>query len=78
MPNRLRKLSMSLAMPGLLLASGNALSEYALNLPEPVSPVTKEVFDLHMMTAYIALIIMILVTGGHRLLHFQVQKIQEL
>ncbi|WP_082865175.1 MULTISPECIES: cytochrome c oxidase subunit II [unclassified Oleiphilus] len=62
MPNRLRKLSMLIAMPSLLLASRNVFSEYALNLPEPVSPVTREVFDLHMMTAYIALIIMILVT----------------
>lgn len=63
MPNRLRKLSMLITMPSILLASENVFSEYKLNLPEPVSPVTREVFDLHMLTATIALIIMILVTG---------------
>ena len=63
MSNRLRKLCTALAVPSLLLASGSALSEYKLNFPEPVSPVTKDVFDLHMMTATVALIIMVLVTA---------------
>jgi len=62
MPNRLRKPSMLFTVPSLLLASETVLSEYKFNFPEPVSPVTKEVFDLHMLTSAVALIIMILVT----------------
>jgi len=62
MPNRSRKLSKLLAIPSLLLASETVFSEYKFNLPEPVSPVTREVFDLHMLTATVALIIMVLVT----------------
>jgi len=62
MPNRSRKPSKLLAIPSLLLASETAFSEYKFNLPEPVSPVTREVFDLHMLTATVALIIMVLVT----------------
>jgi cytochrome c oxidase subunit 2 len=63
MPNRLRKPSLLFAVPSLLLASETVFSEYKFNLPEPVSPVTKEVFDLHMLTATVALIIMVLVTA---------------
>ena len=62
MSNRLRKPCIAFAVPSLLLASGAAFAEYKLNFPEPVSPVTREVFDLHMMTATVALIIMVLVT----------------
>ncbi len=76
MPNHLRKLSALSVALGLSLASESAFSEYGLNLPEPVSPVTKEVFDLHMMTAYIALIIMILVTIviGYAIFKFRKSK----
>ena len=63
MSNRLRKLSKVLTASPLLLASGSVLAEMKLNFPEPVSPVTKDVFDLHMMTATVALIIMVLVTA---------------
>ncbi len=49
-------------LPAFLLSSSAAFAEYKLNLPTPVSPVTKEVFDLHMLTAAVALIIMIIVT----------------
>lgn len=45
-----------------LLAAVNAQAELALNLPEPVSPLTREVFDLHMLTAKLALYIMVVVT----------------
>jgi len=39
-----------------------AFAEYKFNLPEPVSPVTQEIFGLHMLTASIAAIIMLVVT----------------
>ncbi len=63
MSNRLRKPSIAIGMSSLLLTSGAALAEMKLNLPEPVSPVTREVFDLHMMTSAVALIIMVLITA---------------
>lgn len=36
-------------------------AEMKLNLPEPVSPLTREVFDLHMMTTWVAVWIMVIV-----------------
>lgn len=51
------------ATVALCLASGAAIAAYELNLPEPVSPVTREIFDLHMLTASVALVIMIIVTA---------------
>lgn len=39
----------------------HADSDY--NLPTPVSPITKDIFDLHMMTSVIALILMVIVTA---------------
>ncbi len=33
------------------------------NLPAPVSPITRDIFDLHMMTSYIALALMVIVTA---------------
>ncbi|OUS31757.1 cytochrome c oxidase subunit II [Gammaproteobacteria bacterium 45_16_T64] len=62
MSNRFLKPCTAFALPSLLLTSGAVLAEYKFNFPEPVSPVTKEVFDLHMMTSAVALIIMVLVT----------------
>jgi len=38
-----------------------AVREY--NLPEPASTITREIYDLHMLTAWVATIIMIIVTG---------------
>lgn len=52
-----------LSAAGLTLMAGNAFAEYGLNLPEPVSPVTKDIFDLHMLTAYVATVIMIIITA---------------
>jgi cytochrome c oxidase subunit 2 len=43
--------------------TGTAWGAWEHNLPEPVSPVTKEIFNLHMLTATIALVIMIIVTA---------------
>jgi len=33
------------------------------NLPAPVDPITRDIFDLHMMTSYIALVLMLIVTA---------------
>jgi len=46
-----------------MLFSSSTLGEYALNLPEPVAVLTKEIFDLHMLTTWVALIIMVIITG---------------
>ena len=48
---------------GALAAAGTASAEYGLNLPPPQSPVTREIFDLHMLTATIGLVLMIIVTA---------------
>lgn len=50
-------------LSSFLLSSSAAFAEYKLNFPTPVSPVTREVFDLHMLTSYIAIIIMVIVTA---------------
>ena len=51
-------------VPGALAAlAGNARAEYGLNLPPPQSPVVQEIFDLHMLTATVGLVIMIIVTA---------------
>ena len=52
-----------LAATGLATFAGSAVAEYGLNLPEPVSPVTREIFNLHMLTAYVATVIMIIITA---------------
>ena len=51
------------SVPALLALSGAAVADYKLNMPEPVSPVTREIYSLHMLTATVALIIMIIVTA---------------
>ncbi len=48
---------------GLLAAASPVSAEYALNLPEPASELTREVYDLHMLTAKIALYITLIVTA---------------
>lgn len=46
-----------------LLAISPAQAELAFNLPEPAAPLISEIYDLHMLTAKIALYIMIVVTA---------------
>ena len=53
----------ALALGLLALGSGIANAEFGLNLPEPQSPVTREIFNLHMLTAGVATVIMIIVTA---------------
>ena len=43
--------------------SGAAHGAMEFNLPEPVSPLTREIFDLHMLTAKVGLVIMVIVIG---------------
>jgi len=52
-----------LSAVGLATLAGSAVAEYGLNLPEPVSPVTRDIFELHMLTAYVATVIMIIITA---------------
>ncbi len=51
----------------LLIASSlfslPAAAEMKLNLPTPAATITQEIFDLHMLTAYVATIIMVIVTA---------------
>lgn len=47
----------------LLIGIYVATSDSKYNLPTPVSPITKDIYDLHMMTSYVALILMLIVTG---------------
>lgn len=46
-----------------LLGASSAHADLALNLPEPASPLAEEIYDLHMLTAEVALYIMIIVTA---------------
>jgi len=42
---------------------GTALASYEYNLPAPAAEITREIFDLHMLTAYVGTVIMIIVTA---------------
>lgn len=46
-----------------LLGASSVYADLALNFPEPVSPLAEEIYDLHMLTAKMALYIMIVVTA---------------
>lgn len=45
----------------LLLGINNAFAEYAYNFPEAVSPLTRYIFDLHMLTTHLAFWIMVVI-----------------
>ena len=49
------------ALAALVPVVGHAKFEY--NLPEPTASITREIYDLHMLTAWVGTIIMIIVTG---------------
>ncbi len=57
--------------PALALLGGSAgvllhqqaFAEMALNFPQPVAPITQQIFDLHMLTATVATVIMVIVTA---------------
>ena len=58
-----RNLLATLAATGLALATGAAFGAWEINLPEPVSPVTRDIFNLHMLTAGVATVIMIIISA---------------
>ena len=47
----------------LFLAPTQVLAAFEYNLPKPVATVTEDIFDLHMFTSYVAMIIMAIVTA---------------
>ena len=47
----------------LFLTPLQALAEFKYNMPEPAATITSDIYDLHMLTTYVAIIIMIIVTG---------------
>lgn len=48
---------------GLLLAAGSATADWALNMTPGVTPVSREVFDLHMLVLWICVVIGVVVFG---------------
>ncbi len=58
----MRKLGSILAF-AMLVISGSTMADWELNMQEPVSPVTREIYGLHMLTATVALVIMIIITA---------------
>ncbi|VAW70639.1 Cytochrome c oxidase polypeptide II [hydrothermal vent metagenome] len=47
----------------LFVFAGAAFADYQLNFPQPVAPLPQQIYDLHMLTAKIAVIIMVVVTS---------------
>ncbi len=52
-----------LMLSALTIFSFPASASYQYNLPEPAATITREIYNLHMLTATIATVIMIIVTG---------------
>ncbi len=51
-------------IPLLLLGvAGSARAEYGVNFPEPASQGAREIYDVHMLTFWIATVLMVIVTG---------------
>ena len=57
------KTTMGAISAWLLLASGPAWAEYGLNLPEGVTPLSRNIYDLHMTIFYICCVIAVIVFG---------------
>ncbi len=57
-----KQLSCSAVIAGMITTS-SIWADSKYNLPDPVSPLTRDVYDLHMLTARVALYIMIVVTA---------------
>jgi cytochrome c oxidase subunit 2 len=47
----------------LFLTPLQVFAAFEYNLPKPVATITRDIFDLHMLTSYVAMIIMAIVTG---------------
>jgi cytochrome c oxidase subunit II len=50
---KLRNYIRGLAIPALLLWASSAFAEYGLNLTQGVTPISREVYDLHMIILYV-------------------------
>ncbi|MFQ5994575.1 MAG: cytochrome c oxidase subunit II [Acidiferrobacterales bacterium] len=53
----------TLAATGLLIAPGLALAEYGLNLPPPVTPIARDILNLHNLIIIICCVIFVIVFG---------------
>ena len=54
---KLRNLIRGASIPALLLWAGSAFAEYGLNLTKGVTPISREVYDLHMIILYVVTVI---------------------
>ena len=59
----IRKVISSIAMVVSLLWTGMVSAEYKFNFPEPVTPIGKSIYDVHMMTMGITTVILIIMTS---------------
>jgi len=75
MPKFKSLLATAAGLPLTLFAS-TALADYKFNFPEPVAPLTAQMYDLHMLTTKIATVIMIVVIGivTYAILNFRKSK----
>lgn len=51
----------ALASLVLLIFTGTAFADYELNFPQPAAPLPQQIYDLHMLTTWIATIIMVVI-----------------
>ena len=54
---KLRNCMRGAAIPALLLWAGNAFAEYGLNMTQGVTPISREVYDLHMTILWVVTVI---------------------
>ncbi len=75
MPKFKSLLAMASGTPLVFFANA-AFADYQLNFPEPVAPLTMQMYDLHMLTTKIATVIMIVVIAlvGYAILNFRKSK----
>lgn len=68
-----RKWAVGTAALLLLSGAGSALAELKYNFPESVSPLTKDIYDIHMMTSRLAVYIMVVIIGivGYSIFKFR-------
>ncbi len=59
----IRKVISSIAMVVSLLWTGMVSAEYKYNFPEPVTPIGKSIYDVHMLTMGITTVILIIMTS---------------
>ena len=59
----MKRLNIAIWLSPLFVSSQVLAEDPKYNLPTPVDPITRDIYDLHMMTSYIALVLMLIVTG---------------